>query len=140
MTMENLKCFGCGGKGHMERDCPSSAVVGANYSDDKPMWCGRCSRRTRLIETGGQVARCQECHPLAHQNLAQFTRCPGCRKLVYVYDSNPCGQHATRPEISDPRPERGEIDVIIAREMAHEDHAAEVGELRRHSEPQDGAA
>lgn len=140
MTMENLKCFGCGGKGHMERDCPSSVVVGGNY-DDRPMWCGRCSRRTRLIETAdGQAARCQECHPLAHLNLAQFTRCPACRKIIYVYDSNPCGQHSTRPELSDARLERGEIDVIIAREMAHEDHAAEVGELHRHSEPQDGAA
>ena len=125
MTMDNLKCFGCGGKGHIERDCPSSVVAG--ISDDKPLWCGRCDRRTRLIELDGIASRCQECHPLSHFNLAQVIRCPGCHMLVYAWDNAQCGQHASPSKTADTRPELEEIKAIIA------------GETKRHRE-QDGAA
>lgn len=114
MTKDNLKCFGCGGKGHMERDCPS-AIAAADGPDDKPMWCGRCDRRTRLIMVNGTAYRCQECHPLAHQGIPQTTRCAGCRTIVYRWDRNPCGQHAA-PEQPDNRLPREEIDAIVARE------------------------
>lgn len=115
MGMENLTCFGCNGKGHIERDCPSSVTVGANY-DDKPMWCGTCDRRTRLIESYGLAARCPQCHPLAHLHLVQHTRCPGCRMIVYSWDNNLCGMHSSPVKPFDSRPERGEIDAIVARE------------------------
>ncbi len=138
MASPNLTCFGCGGKGHVERDCPSNVVVGANYSDDKPMWCGRCDRRTRLFEAHGVAFRCQDCHPLAHVQLAQFARCPGCRMVVYSWDTNQCGSHSSPVKAFDSRPPREEIDAIVAREMANEDRHAEVArELAGH--PRDDA-
>ena len=115
MSIENLSCFGCGGKGHIERECPNARLAAAGPMD-KPMWCGRCDRRTRHIESAGIIARCQECHPLAHMHLAQFIRCPGCRMLIYAYDTNECGKHHAPMQPSDRRPEREEIDAIVARE------------------------
>lgn len=135
---ENATCFGCGGKGHFERDCPSNVVVGANATD-KPLWCGRCDRRTRLIEINGLATRCQECHPLAHQGVPQTTRCAGCRMTVYVWDTNPCGQHASPAKTTDTRPEREEIDAIVAREMANEDREAANAELLMQNPPKDAA-
>lgn len=138
MGMENLTCFGCGGKGHVERECPTRVVVGVNATD-KPMWCGRCDRRTRLIEVGGLATRCVDCHPLAHQGLPQTTRCAGCRAIVYEWDTAQCGQHASPARSGDERPERGEIDAIIAREMANEDREAANAELHLHNPPKDAA-
>ena len=115
MTISNLTCFGCGGKGHVERECPN-AQLAASGPADKPMWCGTCDRRTRLIESHGLAARCPQCHPLAHVQLAQYIRCPGCRMLVYAYDTNECGKHASPVQPADRRPEREEIDAIVARE------------------------
>ena len=114
MSIENLSCFGCGGKGHVERECPNRQL--ASGPMDKPMWCGVCDRRTRLIESHGLAARCPQCHPLGHLNLAQHIRCPGCRMLVYAYDTNECGKHASPVQPADRRPEREEIDAIVARE------------------------
>jgi hypothetical protein len=127
MNVENLKCFGCGGKGHLERDCPSSVVVGGT---DKPMWCGTCDRRTRLIESHGLAARCPQCHPLNHVNLPQHIRCPGCRMLVYVWDVNPCGQHSSPAKPFDTRPEREQIDAIIAAEMVTGERSTVIAEHR----------
>ena len=112
--MNNLKCFGCGGKGHVERECPNAQI--ANGPADKPMWCGTCDRRTRLIESHGLAARCPQCHPLNHLHLPQHTRCPGCKMLVYSWDCNLCGSHAGPAMPFDSRPERQEIEAIVARE------------------------
>ena len=113
MTIDNMTCFACGGKGHIERECPNRQL--ASGPADKPMWCGTCDRRTRLIESHGLAARCPQCHPLSHLHLAQHIRCPGCRMLVCAWDNNPCGQHAA-PVKPDTRPDREEIDAIVARE------------------------
>ena len=112
MSIENLSCFGCGGKGHVERECPNRQL--ASGPMDKPMWCGRCDRRTRLIEMGGVATRCPECHPLSHLLLPQFIRCPGCRMTVYADDVNECGKHSSPVRRIDNRPEREEIKAIIA--------------------------
>ena len=125
MSVENLSCFGCGGKGHIERECPNRQL--ASGPADKPMWCGRCDRRTRLIESNGLAARCQECHPLAHMHLAQHVRCPGCRVIVYAWDVNQCGEHSSPVTQLDRRPEREEIKSIIA------------GETRRRTDPDEAA-
>ena len=125
MSIENLSCFGCGGKGHMERECPNRQF--AVGPADKPMWCGQCDRRTRHVESAGVIARCQECHPLAHMHLAQFIRCPGCRMLVYADDTNVCGQHSVPVQPFDGRPEREEIKSIIA------------GETKRRADPDEAA-
>jgi hypothetical protein len=124
MSLENMTCFGCGGKGHVERECPSNVIVGGQ--PDKPLWCGTCDRRTRLIEIHGLASRCPQCHPLSHQNLAQHIRCPGCRVIVYSWDNNPCGKHSSPVKPSDSRPPREEIDSIVAREMAAEERCDEV--------------
>jgi len=125
MPIENLSCFSCGGKGHIERECPNGQL--ANGPADKPMWCGTCDRRTRLIESHGLAARCPQCHPLSHLHLVQHIRCPGCRMLVYSWDNNQCGQHSSPARQLDTRPEREEIAAIIA------------GEVKRRDTPQDAA-
>jgi hypothetical protein len=116
MTIDNLTCFGCGGKGHVERNCPSAVVIGGGGDAEKPMWCGRCDRRTRLVTVGGMASRCQECHPLSHLPLPQHARCPGCRQLIYKWDENLCGMHNSPVKPFDSRPEREEIDAIVAKE------------------------
>jgi len=135
--MSNLTCFGCGGKGHLERDCPN-ANLATDGPASKPLWCGRCDRRTRLIESHGLAFRCQECHPFAHLNLAQHLRCPGCRVIVYVWDTGQCGEHAS-PVKPFSRPAREEIDAIVARELEtderHAEVAREIAEHPRHDTP-----
>lgn len=107
-----MKCFSCGDDGHIAPNCPNVELAG----DGRPPWCGICDERTRLIGVpGGMLSRCQECHPLARESLKQFRRCPSCKQLVYAYDSAPCGSHATR-DSADRKPERREIDAIVARE------------------------
>jgi hypothetical protein len=123
MTTANIKCFGCGGSGHIERECPSS-VVPASGDNDKPMWCGGCDRRTRLMEVDGRAFRCQECHPLSHQNLPQLIRCPGCHVLVYTWDFGLCGAHAS-PVVPFQRPAAEDIAAIVAGEIKrHHDDAS----------------
>ena len=107
-----MRCFDCGAEGHIAPNCPNKELA----ADGRPPWCGICDQRTRLIGVpGGMLARCQECHPLARENLKQFRRCQSCKQLVYEYDTAPCGFHAAR-DAPDRRPERGEIDAIVARE------------------------
>ena len=98
----------------MERECPNRQLTSGPA--DKPMWCGTCDRRTRLIESHGLAARCPQCHPLAHLHLAQHMRCPGCHVLVYSWDTNLCGSHQSPAQRIDTRPEREEIEAIVARE------------------------
>ena len=126
MTTSNLSCFGCGGKGHIERECPN-AQLAASGPADKPMWCGTCDRRTRLIESHGLAARCPQCHPLSHMRLAQHSFCPGCRMTVYSWDSSPCGMHSSPVQAIDRRPEREEIKSIVA------------GETKRRHDPDEAA-
>lgn len=126
MTIDNLTCFGCGGKGHVERECPSGAVAGGG-TDDRPMWCGRCDRRTRLIEIHGVASRCPQCHPLAHLHLAQHIRCPGCRMLIHEWDKNLCGQHSSPVKPFDSGLEHEDIAAIIAGETKRHDHDDEPG-------------
>ena len=120
MTIDNLACFGCGGKGHIERECPNRHTADSGPAD-KPMWCRRCDRRTRLIEVNGIAARCQECNPQAHMHLAHLIRCPGCRMLVYVWDNGVCGQHASPERRPEDRPEREEIAALITGELKRHD-------------------
>lgn len=114
VSLENLTCFGCGGKGHIEHDCPKHAAAVADAGPPLPRWCEHCDRRTRLIEIRGVAARCQECHPLARQGLAQHPRCPDCRMIVFQWDRNPCGKHVSPVNTTDSRLPREEIDAIIA--------------------------
>jgi hypothetical protein len=107
-----MKCFGCGTEGHIASNCPNTEMA----ADGRPPWCGICDERTRLIGIpGDRVARCQECHPMAREQLKQFRRCPLCKKLVYEHDTAPCGSHVTR-DAADRRPEREQIDAIVDRE------------------------
>jgi hypothetical protein len=107
--MENLTCRGCGDKGHFERDCPNTGIDASG----KPPWCGFCDERTRLIDAGDLVARCQTCHPLRHQQLRQNRKCPHCHMTVYQWDNEECGSHSS-PVATDRRPEKERIDAIVA--------------------------
>src|SRR5215469_10435751 len=92
-TAMAAKCFGCGTEGYIQSECPYCA---ADASTNKPPWCGKCDRITRQIwlNAGGtRVQRCPDCHPRRHHTLAQHRRCPECKVLAYVWDSNPCGMH-----------------------------------------------
>jgi phage FluMu protein Com len=101
-----IKCFGCGGEGHIEPNCPNTSFT-ANG------WCGICDERTRLIDLGDKTGRCTVCHPLRGQQLKQHRKCPRCHMTVYEYDGAPCGQHAS-PEAPDKRPDRQHIEQIVA--------------------------
>jgi Zinc knuckle len=109
MALENLTCFGCGDKGHLERDCPNRAATG---TDGKPPWCGFCDERTRLIDHGETASRCQECHPARRKQLRQHRKCPLCHVTIYEWDNAPCGNHHG-PASPDNRPPRQRIDEII---------------------------
>lgn len=115
------KCFDCGTPGHVAADCPHRELI----PDDKPLWCGECDRRTRLVTTGDAVKRCH-CHPLSHLPLVQHIRCPGCRVIVHSWDINECGSHSSPVKpLTDTRPEREEIALIITGEMKrHREHGA----------------
>lgn len=92
-----MKCFECGDDGHMSRSCPNRDMIRREQAaaDGKPIWCGECDRRTRLIITttdGHDVAtRCQ-CHPESHKLPAQFTRCH-CGTVIYQWDTAGCDRH-----------------------------------------------
>jgi hypothetical protein len=107
--MENLKCHGCGDKGHFERDCPDSQID----SSGKPPWCGFCDETTRLIDAGDLVARCQQCHPLRLRQLPQHRKCPRCHMTVYKWDNGECGSHSS-PVAAERRPDRAHVEAIVA--------------------------
>lgn len=96
-------CYRCGDDDHYARDCPSYFLAEPGSSPPsrpasgrtaKPPWCGTCDERTRLIElTDERMARCKNCHPLAHHELAQHRKCPACHQRVYQWDAMPCGSH-----------------------------------------------
>lgn len=114
-AIENLKCHGCGGKGHFERDCQNREIDGASR---RPPWCGICDPQTRLVGLGpdGPMARCSDCHPLRGQLLVQHKRCTGCRILIYSWDNNPCGKHSSPAVATNRGMSRDEIDAIVAKE------------------------
>jgi hypothetical protein len=114
------KCFECGKSGHVAGDCPDREVTNPS---DKPMWCRNCDRRSRLVMTGDAASRCPRCHPLAHLPLVQHVRCPGCRMVVYSWDTSECGRHSSPVKTADTRLEREEIALIIS------------GEVKRHPTP-----
>ena len=109
MRKADMNCHRCGSKGHFESECPYAAIA----SDGKPPWCGFCDEWTRLIDHGSTVSRCQECHPLARQQLKQHRKCPHCHVTVYDWDHGDCGSHSG-PAIPDRRPEREHIKSVIA--------------------------
>jgi hypothetical protein len=93
-----MKCFGCGDDGHIQPNCPNAVF------DDRgrPPWCGFCDERSRLIDHGNSVSRCQQCHPLSRQQLRQHRKCPSCHMTVYDWDNAPCGEHGG-PHVPDKR-------------------------------------
>ena len=109
MGKADLNCHTCGDKGHFASECPNEGIDASG----KPPWCGFCDERTRLIDGGDVVARCQECHPLRHKQLKQHRRCPRCHVTVYEWDHSECGSHSG-PQVPDKRPEREHIDAVIA--------------------------
>jgi len=76
-------------------------------------WCGYCDERTRLVDLGDKVARCQQCHRNRRAQLAQNRKCPQCNATVYAWDFEPCGQHAGPAGGTDRRPSREQIQQII---------------------------
>lgn len=65
----------------------------------RPVWCGECDKRTRLVDHGSYMQRCHRCWAWParktrfHQLLPQHRLCGGCRNLVYAWDAEPCGKH-----------------------------------------------
>lgn len=104
-----MKCFDCGEDGHIAPNCPNGEIDATG----KPPWCGFCSERTRLIDAGDLVARCQQCHPHRARQLPQHRKCPRCHVTVYRWDEEECGSHAS-PANPDRRMERVRIDAIVA--------------------------
>jgi hypothetical protein len=109
MAKADLKCFGCGGKGHFESECPNTGIDATG----KPPWCGICDERTRLVDLGEKMKRCTTCHPLRHKQLKQNRICPLCHATVYETDTQPCGNHEG-PNLTDRRPERETIQHIVS--------------------------
>jgi hypothetical protein len=91
--LATIRCFECGDEGHIAADCPNRAIT----SSGKPLWCGICDERTRLIPTPDGFQCCHDCHPLARRQPHQFRRCPKCHVVIYEWDtSQDCDHHATR--------------------------------------------
>jgi hypothetical protein len=109
MRKADLKCHGCGDRGHFESECPNAGIDATG----KPPWCGICHERTRLLNLGDSMARCQQCHPHRHQQLRQHRKCPYCHVTVYEWDTADCGSHAG-PTAPDRRPDREHIDRIVS--------------------------
>ena len=103
-----MRCFGCGTEGHIEPNCPNTAMD----SNGKTPWCGICDERTRHLDLGDRVGRCTVCHPKRREQLKQHRKCAQCHMTVFAWDHAPCGQHAG-PTVADKRPDRQHIDQII---------------------------
>ena len=104
-----MRCFDCGEDGHIAPNCPNGEID----KTGRPLWCGFCDERTRLVDGGDVAARCLQCHPARHQTLRQHRRCPHCHLIVYQWDNGECGNHSS-PVTKDRRPEKEEIDAIIS--------------------------
>lgn len=100
-------CFGCRGEGHIEANCPNAV-----FDDGQPPWCGFCDEKTRLIDHGDSVSRCQQCHPNRRKQLRQCRKCPYCHVTVYEWDNAECGRHAG-PAAPDRRPPREAIRNVL---------------------------
>lgn len=132
------RCYECGDEGHMARSCPNLFAIRQDQerADGKPMWCGHCDRRTRLVliitADGEKVKRC-DCHPESHKLPVQFATCPRCRNVVYQWDTAPCEKHQAvgvhrpyrAPEPTPPRRSESEL-IAIARQQLAEDRAARI--------------
>ena len=94
---DDRRCFNCGESGHLSSSCPSRQ--GSAEGIERPEWCGYCDVRTRLIDHGSYVERCQVCWAwpakgtYPQQQLPQHQRCGGCRRIIYSWDEAPCDRH-----------------------------------------------
>ncbi len=83
-----VKCWDCGGEGHVASACPDQLVGG---------WCGFCDERTHLIaltEDQELIQRCPRCHPDRGKLLKQHERCPECHQVIYAWETSlPCDRH-----------------------------------------------
>lgn len=98
-------CWDCGEPGHISGDCPNKGFTAS--ADGKPLWCGICDERTRLIGLD-VVTRCPQCHPLARHSLKQHRKCPRCHMTVHQWDEEQCGSHSA-PAAADKRPDSEHI-------------------------------
>lgn len=83
-----LTCFRCGSPGHIAQNCAWEEEI----EDPRPMWCGVCDPRTRHVDLGDKVKRC-ECHPESHKLPGHMRRCPLCKVVTVVWDTAGCGRH-----------------------------------------------
>jgi hypothetical protein len=93
-------CFECGDTGHMAYSCPNKAAI----SDGRPIWCGTCDERTRHVDLGDRIRRC-ECHPESHKLPSHMRRCPRCHVITVTWDQAECGRHhiaGVHPEYAGP--------------------------------------
>lgn len=92
MGLEYVKCFQCQEYGHLARDCPSVKFAAELGTDDsRPLWCGHCDQRTRLLYDDDSARRCPECHP--EKDLPPQFRICKCGNAVYRWDRTECGSH-----------------------------------------------
>ena len=88
MRKAELNCYGCGGNGHFESECPNAGI-----DDGKPPYCGQCDKKRRTLDTPAGPRRCPACHPLGRQLLPQFRTCPDCDSVIHKWDRMPCDSH-----------------------------------------------
>jgi len=103
-----MKCFDCGQDGHIAPNCPNGEIDVSG----KPLWCGVCDERTRLLGLD-EVHCCPACHPQRNRMLKQHRKCPHCHMTVHQWDNEECGSHSS-PVAAERRPDRERIDAIIA--------------------------
>lgn len=81
-------CYKCGHHGHIAVNCTWEEEL----TDPRPVWCGTCDPRTRHVDLGDRVRRC-ECHPESHKLPGHMRRCPTCKVITVVWDQAECGRH-----------------------------------------------